>query len=169
MKCASTNISTIAELGLHKVLNVITACSSRTEIAHFLKRRNNFKTCKLAKSRLEKNTCIFLFLKNNQNDQTCTSFNRFFEDFFRLSTSEFRAHLKALKSESLTSFPSTRIIRSYFLQEEKCARNITINLIVPIEWVWERQGHYLNMVWYLLVLIIQENETDGRTEYNAML
>lgn len=130
MKCAPTNISTIAELGLHKVLNVITACSSRTEIAHFLKRRNNFKTCKLAKSRLEKKYMYFFIFENNQ---TCTSFNRFFEDFFRLSTSEFRAHLKALKSESLTSFPSTRIIRSYFLQEEKCARNITINLIVPIE------------------------------------
>lgn len=130
MKCASTNISTIAELGLHKVLNVITACASRTDIAHFLKRRNNFKTCKLANSRLDKKYMYFFIFENNQ---TCTSFNRFFEDFFRLSTSEFRAHLKALKSESLTSFPSTRIIRSYLLQEEKCARNITINLIVPIE------------------------------------
>lgn len=80
LKCASTNISTIAELGLHKVLNVNTACASRTEISHFLKRRNNFKTCKLAKSRLEKNTCIFLFLKIIKRVPVLIAFSKIFSD-----------------------------------------------------------------------------------------
>lgn len=85
MKCVFINISIIVEFGLYKMLDVVKVCVLFIEIVYVLKWRNNFKICKLVKSRLEKNICIFLFLKIIKCVLVLIVFLKIFLDFLFLN------------------------------------------------------------------------------------